>query len=181
MRPDRIILGEARGPEAVDMLQAMNTGHEGSLTTVHANDARDALSRLELMIGLAGLELPVSVMRGYIASAFSLIVHVSRLAGGARRVTRVAELRGLKDGTTYRVRDLFRFEQSGVVDGEAVGSFRATGYVPTKLLDRLSASGRPVDAGLFADRPLLEILPTVGAGGDEVVPDIELTREADDE
>ncbi|HYH63985.1 MAG TPA: CpaF/VirB11 family protein, partial [Urbifossiella sp.] len=182
MRPDRIILGEARGAEAVDMLQAMNTGHEGSLTTVHANDARDALSRLELMVGLAGVDLPVSVMRGYIASAFSLIVHVSRLAGGARRVTRVAELRGLKDNK-YRVRDIFRFEQSGVVDGDAVGSFRATGYAPTKLLERLSAAGRNVDAGLFADRPLLEILPTAADNGyaDEVVPDIELTREADDE
>jgi len=182
MRPDRIILGEARGAEAVDMLQAMNTGHEGSLTTVHANDARDALSRLELMVGLAGVDLPVGVMRGYIASAFSLIVHVSRLAGGARRVTRVAELRGLKDNK-YRVRDIFRFEQTGVVDGEAVGSFRATGYAPTKLLERLSAAGRNVDAGLFADRPLLEILPTAADNGfaEEVVPDIELTREADDE
>mgnify|MGYP001018561776 CR=1 FL=1 len=162
MRPDRIILGEARGPEAVDMLQAMNTGHEGSMTTVHANDARDALARLELMIGLAGVDLPVPVMRGYIASAFSLIVHVSRLAGGARRVTRVAELRGLKDGTTYRVRDVFRFHQTGVVEGAAVGSFQATGYAPAKLLARLDASGYPIDPGVFAPRDLADILPTAG-------------------
>jgi pilus assembly protein CpaF len=165
MRPDRIILGEARGPEAVDMLQAMNTGHEGSLTTVHANDARDALSRLELMIGLAGVDLPVAVMRGYIATAFSLIVHVSRLAGGARRVTRVAELRGLKDGTQYRVRDIFKFDQTGVIGGSAVGAFQATGYIPKKLLARLDSAGHPADEGLFIRRDLADILPT--AGGDD--------------
>ena len=158
MRPDRIILGEARGPEAVDMLQAMNTGHEGSLTTVHANDTRDALARLELMIGLAGVDLAVAVMRGYIASAFQLLVHVSRLAGGARRITRVSELVGLRKGTTYRVRDIFVFEQTGVVNGQAVGAFKATGYVP-KLLARFEAAGRPLADPVFAARALAEVLP----------------------
>jgi pilus assembly protein CpaF len=97
-------------------------------------------------------------------------------------VTRVAELRGLK-GDKYRVRDIFRFEQTGVVDGDAVGSFRATGYAPTKLLDRLAAAGKGLDGRLFDDRPLLEILPTAGDNGfpDDVVPDIELTREVEGE
>jgi pilus assembly protein CpaF len=155
MRPDRIILGEARGPEAVDMLQAMNTGHEGSLTTVHANDTRDALARLELMIGLAGVDLPVQVLRGYIASAFHLLIHISRLAGGARKITRVSELRGLRKGTGYRVRDVFVFDQTGVVDGQAVGVFKATGYTP-RLLDRMTAAGRPLSAELFSARSLGE-------------------------
>lgn len=158
MRPDRIILGEARGTEAVDMLQAMNTGHEGSLTTVHANDTRDALARLELMVGLAGVDIAVQVLRGYIASAFSLIVHVSRLAGGARRITRVSELVGLRKGTRYRVRDVFVFEQTGVVNGHAVGVYRATGYVP-QLLVRFAAAGRPIDEREFAERELMEVVP----------------------
>ncbi len=153
MRPDRIILGEARGPEAVDLLQAMNTGHEGSLTTVHANDTRDALFRLELMIGLAGVDLAVPVLRGYIASAFHLLVHVSRLAGGARKVTRISELRGLKKGNNYRVRDIFVFDQTGVTDGQAVGAYRTTGYTP-RLLARMATAGRPMAKDLFASREL---------------------------
>jgi pilus assembly protein CpaF len=153
MRPDRIILGEARGPEAVDLLQAMNTGHEGSLTTVHANDTRDALFRLELMIGLAGVDLAVPVLRGYIASAFHLLVHVSRLAGGARKVTRISELRGLKKGNNYRVRDIFVFDQTGVTDGQAVGAYRTTGYTP-RLLTRMATAGRPMAKELFASREL---------------------------
>ena len=135
------------------MLQAMNTGHEGSLTTVHANDTRDALARLEIMIGLAGVDLPVQVLRGYIASAFHLLIHVSRLAGGARKITRVSELRGLKKGVGYRVRDVFVFDQTGVVDGQAVGVFRATGYKP-RLLDRMATAGRPLSADLFSPRAL---------------------------
>src|SRR5579872_4939501 len=158
MRPDRIILGEARGPEAVDMLQAMNTGHEGSLTTVHANDTRDALGRIELMIGLAGLDLAVPVLRGYIANAFQILVHVSRLAGGARKITRISELIGLRKGKTYRVRDIFVFEQTGVVNGNAVGQFKATGYVPL-VLERLKAAGRPLPEKMFAARSLAEVEP----------------------
>src|SRR6187549_1947547 len=95
MRPDRIIVGECRGAEALDMLQAMNTGHEGSLTTVHANDTRDALTRLEMMVMMAGFDLPVPVIRYYIASAITLVVHTARLKGGRRRVTRVSEVVGL--------------------------------------------------------------------------------------
>lgn len=148
MRPDRIILGEARGAEAVDMLQAMNTGHEGSLTTVHANGTRDALSRLELMVGLAGVDINVSVLRGYIANAFALIVHVSRLAGGARKITRVSELIGLQSNDRYRLKDIFRYVQTDVVDGQAVGYYEATGYVP-KVMERFRSMGRIINPVIF--------------------------------
>lgn len=130
MRPDRIILGEVRGGEALDMLQAMNTGHEGSLTTIHANDTLDALSRLEVMVSMAGFDLPVMVVRRYIASAITLVVHVARLQGGVRRVTRVSEINGVADGE-YVMQDLFRFHQQGVDEaGRTRGVFAATGQVP---------------------------------------------------
>lgn len=158
MRPDRIILGEARGSEAVDLLQAMNTGHDGSLTTLHANDTRDALNRLELLVGLSGVEIAVSVLRGYIASALTLLVHVSRLAGGDRKITRISELIGLRKGRHYRVRDIFVFEQTGVVNGAAVGKFVATGYAP-HLLVKLAAAGTPLSDRLFTPRDLMEIGP----------------------
>lgn len=183
MRPDRIILGEARGPEAVEILQAMNTGHEGSLTTVHANDTRDALARLELMIGLSGVELPLGVMRSYVGSAVQLIVHLTRQAGGARRITRVSELLGVSRKTgSYRVRDIFRFDQEGVVRGVAVGTFRATGYTPA-LTARLDAAGYPVPDTLFAARDLLQVLPPaeeIADGPDEPTPDIDLEVRGDD-
>jgi pilus assembly protein CpaF len=167
MRPDRIILGEARGPEAVDMLQAMNTGHEGSLTTVHANDTRDALGRLELMIGLSGVDLAVSVLRGYIANAFHLLVHVSRLAGGHRRITRISELVGLRKAKIYRVRDIFVFEQTDVQNGHAVGHFKATGYVP-QMLTRFVSAGWPIPETMFAERVLATIgPPATPANGEE--------------
>ena len=130
MRPDRIILGEVRGGEALDMLQAMNTGHEGSLTTIHANDTRDALSRLEVMVSMAGFDLPVAVTRRYIASAITLIVHLARLKGGVRRVMRVSEITALESGD-YAIQDLFGFQQTGVDDrGIARGHFYATGHMP---------------------------------------------------
>jgi pilus assembly protein CpaF len=152
MRPDRIIVGECRGPEALDMLQAMNTGHEGSLTTVHANDAHDALTRLETMVLLNSLELPVSVLRHYIASALTVIVQLTRLKGGSRKVTRIIELTGQgPDG--YAFEEIFGFRQTGVVDGMAQGEFYATGYKP-RFLSRLQASGIPLDDDLFAARPL---------------------------
>jgi pilus assembly protein CpaF len=121
MRPDRIIVGEVRGAEALDMLQAMNTGHEGSLTTIHANNTADAISRLEMMVAMAGLELPHWVVRSYISSGISLIVHLTRLPGGARRVTRISEL--IKSPPDkIELSDLFVFEQSGVDEsGQAVG------------------------------------------------------------
>jgi pilus assembly protein CpaF len=153
MRPDRIIIGEVRGPEALDMLQAMNTGHEGSLTTIHANDTRDALARLEMMVTMAGFEMPVAVVRHYIASALRVVVQLARLKGGARRVMRVSEIIGLKRHRYYVVRDLFGFRQTGVHDDAAVGEFYATGYVPA-CLDRLHAAGIDLSPDLFTERTM---------------------------
>jgi pilus assembly protein CpaF len=153
MRPDRIIIGEVRGPEALDMLQAMNTGHEGSLTTIHANDTRDALSRLEMMVTMAGFEVPLPVIRKYVSSAICLLVHVTRLKGGARRLSRISEIVGLKKGRRYVVQDLFEFRQTGVIDGRAVGQFHATGREPG-FVDRLHTYGIDLPPGLFAERVL---------------------------
>jgi pilus assembly protein CpaF len=153
MRPDRIIIGEVRGAEALDMLQAMNTGHEGSLTTIHANDTRDALSRLEMMITMAGFEMPLPVIRTYIGSALRLLVHVTRLKGGARKVSRISEIRGLRKARRYVVHDIFAFRQTGVVDGQAVGHFHATGETPD-ILERLHTSGIDLPPSLFAERVL---------------------------
>lgn len=151
MRPDRIIIGEVRGAEALDMLQAMNTGHEGSLTTIHANDARDALARLELMVAMAGFELPIPVVRQYIASGLSLVVHLARLKGGIRRVMRVSEIVGLRDGG-LQLEDVFGFEQTGVDDtGVAQGEFYVTGYRPL-CLTRLRAAGIRLPDEMFDKR-----------------------------
>ena len=153
MRPDRIILGEVRGAEALDMLQAMNTGHEGSLTTIHANDTLDALSRLEVMVSMAGFELPVGVVRRYIASAITLVVHLARLKGGVRRVTRISEITGLIDGE-YQMHELFGFRQCGVdARGRARGTFYATGHVP-QLRHRCEELGIELPAAWFAAREL---------------------------
>jgi pilus assembly protein CpaF len=157
MRPDRIILGECRGGEALDMLQAMNTGHEGSMTTVHANDSRDALTRLEMMVMMAGFDLPIPVIRYYIASALTLVVQLARLKGGARKVVRVSEVCGLDPGP-YDVRDVFGYRQQGVRDGAAYGEFYGTGYRP-RVLDRLRAAGFELPDALFADRAIPD-LPT---------------------
>jgi pilus assembly protein CpaF len=153
MRPDRIIIGECRGPEALDMLQAMNTGHDGSLTTVHANDARDVLARLEMMVSMAGFEMPVSVIRNYVASAITVLVHLGRLKGGARKVLRISELLGLRKRRSYVVRDVFIFEQTGIKDGMAVGAFHASGYAP-RFLSRLHAAGIDLPPELFEKRVL---------------------------
>jgi pilus assembly protein CpaF len=153
MRPDRIIVGEVRGAEALDMLQAMNTGHEGSLTTIHANDTRDALSRLEVMTSMAGFDLPVAVTRRYIASAITLIIHLARLKGGVRRVMRISEITSLENGE-YAIQDLFGFEQSGADDrGIARGHFFATGNRPS-FLKRLNQIGIEIPERLFAPRQL---------------------------
>lgn len=152
MRPDRIIVGEVRGAEALDMLQAMTTGHEGSLTTIHANDTRDALARLEMMVMLAGLDIPVPVIRRYIASAVGLVVQVARLKGGPRKVVRVTEIVGLKK-RAYVLRDLFAFQQTAVCHGVAVGEFQATGKEPT-FLPRLKAMGVELSPDLFRQRAL---------------------------
>jgi pilus assembly protein CpaF len=153
MRPDRIILGEVRGGEALDMLQAMNTGHEGSLTTIHANDTHDALSRLEVMVSMAGFDLPVPVVRKYIASAITLVIHLARLRGGVRRVMRVSEVMSLENGD-YKIQDIFGFEQRGSDDrGIARGHFYATGNKPV-FLKRLNQLGIEIPDSLFAQRQL---------------------------
>jgi pilus assembly protein CpaF len=154
MRPDRIILGECRAGEALDMLQAMNTGHEGSLTTVHANDTRDALTRLEMMVLMSGFELPVPVIRYYVATAIGLIVHLARLKGGRRKVMKVSEIAGLED-SKYDVRDIFGYRQKGVRDGRAYGEFYATGYRP-KCLERLKSMGIELPDNLFVERIIPE-------------------------
>jgi pilus assembly protein CpaF len=147
MRPDRILVGEVRGAEVWDMLQAMNTGHDGSLTTIHANSAHDALSRLEMMVAMTGFEVPVHVVRQYIASGISLIVQVARLAGGVRRVMQVSEIVPSPEG--YLIKDIFGFEQTGVnEDGIAVGEFFASGHVPG-FLTRIRASGAKLNEGIF--------------------------------
>jgi pilus assembly protein CpaF len=151
MRPDRILVGEVRGPEALDMLQAMNTGHEGSLTTIHSNDTRDALSRLEMMVAMTGFELPVLVVRQYIAAGIKLVVHLSRLKGGLRRVMKISEIVGVENGS-FKIEDIFGFEQLGVDDsGIAHGEFYATGYRPA-CLSRLQASGIKLPDDLFKAR-----------------------------
>jgi pilus assembly protein CpaF len=153
MRPDRIIVGEARGGEALDMLQAMNTGHEGSLTTIHANNTRDALARLEMMVTMAGFEMPLPLVRNYIATAMRLLVHMVRLKGGTRKVLRISEIVGLKRRKYYVLKDVFGFRQTGLRDGMAVGEFYATGYVPS-FLDRLHTAGVDLPPELFAERVL---------------------------
>ncbi|MEQ8789784.1 MAG: CpaF family protein [Pirellulaceae bacterium] len=151
MRPDRILCGEVRGGEALDMLQAMNTGHEGSLTTIHANDTRDALARLEMMVAMTGFELPVPVVRQYIAAGIKLVIHVSRLKGGVRRVTRISEIVGGVGGE-YQIEDIFGFKQTGVDEnGAAVGRFYATGYRP-ECLERMKSCGANLPEHLFEEQ-----------------------------
>jgi pilus assembly protein CpaF len=147
MRPDRIIVGEVRGPEAFDMMQAMNTGHEGSMTTVHANSTRDALARIENMVLMAGLDLPVRSIREQMASALHLMVHLSRLPDGRRVVTLVSEITGM-ESQVVTMQDVFRFEQTGIdAAGRLVGSLEPTGIMPT-FMDRLAKSGITLDMGV---------------------------------
>ena len=153
MRPDRIIIGECRGPEALDMLQAMNTGHEGSLTTIHANAPRDAVSRLETMIMMGGIELPMKAVRQQFASACDLIIQSNRLQGGPRKVTHITEVVGLEQDTVI-MQDIFLFVQTGIDEtGRATGHFEATGVRPT-FMDRLERTGVRLPANLFAARVL---------------------------
>ena len=148
MRPDRIVVGEVRGAEVLDMLQAMNTGHDGSLCTVHANSARDALSRVETMVLMAGIALPMRAMREYIAAALDLVIHVSRLPDGSRKLMRVTEIAGM-EGDVITTQDIFVFEQDGVdAEGRILGRHRATGVRP-RFADRLARAGIHFDSGLF--------------------------------
>jgi len=140
MRPDRIVIGEVRGAEAVDMLQAMNTGHEGSLTTIHANNARDAISRLENMVGMAGINLPHKAARQQIASAITVIVQGNRLPDGQRKITSIQEITGM-EGDVITMQEIFAFSQKGVdADGKVTGHFQATGIRP-KFADKLRNHG----------------------------------------
>jgi pilus assembly protein CpaF len=150
MRPDRIIVGEVRAEEALDMLQAkaMNTGHDGSLTTIHANSQRDALYRLDTMVAMANLNIPERAIRQQIASAVNLIVQVSRLADGTRKVTGVSEITGM-EGDVITMQDIFVFERSGIgPNGKVIGRFRATGIRP-KCSDRITASGHTLRMDMF--------------------------------
>jgi len=155
MRPERIIIGECRGPETLDMLQAMNTGHEGSLTTLHANTPRDAVARMETMIMMAGFELPLKAMRQQIASAVDLIVQASRLQGGVRRITHITEICGMEQDTIV-MQDLYHYQQSGIDEnGRARGRFVATGIRPT-FMERLESAGVRLPASAFRERVMLE-------------------------
>ena len=148
MRPDRIVVGEVRGEEALDMLQAMNTGHDGSLTTVHANTPRDALSRVETMIAMGATNLPERAMRQQIAAAIQLVVQQTRLSDGSRKVTSISEITGM-EGEIITMQEIFLFEKMGVTqDGKVIGRFRATGVRP-KLCERLRASGIHLPADMF--------------------------------
>ena len=148
MRPDRIIVGECRGGEALDMLQAMNTGHDGSLTTVHANSPRDVISRLETMVLMSGMELPSRAIREQIASAVDIIIHESRLSDGSRKVTAITEVTGL-EGNQIVMQDIFAFSQKGVgSDGKVVGEFKPTGAMPT-WFDQLAGRGLKCDPRMF--------------------------------
>ena len=148
MRPDRIVVGECRGGEALDMLQAMNTGHDGSLTTVHANAPRDALSRLETLVMMAGMELPLKVIRQQIASAVDLIVQQSRLKDGTRKVTAITEVAGM-EGDTVVLTDVFKFEQTGVAEGgKIIGNLKPTGIRP-HFSPRLEAAGLKLGPEVF--------------------------------
>ena len=148
MRPDRIIVGEVRGEEALDMLQAMNTGHDGSLTTVHANSPRDAISRLETMAMMANLNVPEKAIRQQIASAITVVVQIARLSDGTRRVTHLSEITGM-DEDVVSMQDIFVFEKQGVTEtGHVIGSFAATGIRP-RLAEKLKMSGIALPAALF--------------------------------
>lgn len=150
MRPDRIVVGEIRGEEAVDMLQAMNTGHDGSLTTAHSNGPRDTLSRIETMALMSGLELPIRAIREQIASAVDLIIHTERMRDGTRKVVSITEIVGM-EGDIIPMTDLFVFEQIGVEDGKVLGHLRSTGLRP-KILDRIEATGIHLPPSIFGKR-----------------------------
>jgi pilus assembly protein CpaF len=148
MRPDRIVVGECRGGETLDMLQAMNTGHDGSMSTVHANSPRELLSRLEVMVLMSGVDLPITAIREQIAASVHVIVHQARFPCGARRITQITEVTGLVAGT-IQTQDLFRYNSHGVgTDGRGAGEYQATGHMP-QFYEALARSGHPLDLSLF--------------------------------
>jgi pilus assembly protein CpaF len=148
MRPDRIVIGEVRGPEVLDMLQAMNTGHEGSMSTIHANSPRDALSRLENMVGLTGLSIGLKPLRQQIVSALSIVIQIARLADGKRKLVSLQEITGM-EGDVIEMQEIFRFRQTGVSPSGAVqGSFQTTGIRP-RFCERLAARGAALPEQIF--------------------------------
>jgi pilus assembly protein CpaF len=150
MRPDRIVIGEVRGGEAIDMLQAMNTGHDGSLTTIHANTPRDALARLETMIQMTGMRLSDRAMRQQIASAINLVIQVARLTDGTRRITSISEITGM-EGETITMQEVFIFDRRGVdKDGKVLGKFRPTGVRP-RFAERLEIYGMQLPRSFFEE------------------------------
>jgi len=150
MRPDRIVVGEVRGAEALDMLQAMNTGHDGSLTTVHANSSRDALSRIETMVAMSGVQFPIAALRAQIASAIDVIVHMERHEDGRRRITSVQEINGMESDTIV-MSEIFAFTRSGVdAKGNVLGRFHPTGIVP-EFFDRIRKRGLDLPVSIFSD------------------------------
>ena len=155
MRPERIIIGECRGGETLDMLQAMNTGHDGSLTTIHANSPRDGIARLETLVMMAGFEMPMKAIRQQITSAVHLIIQSNRLQGGPRRVTHITEVAGM-EGDTVVMQDIFRYVQTGIDEsGTATGHFVSTGIRPS-FMDRLEQSGIRLPASAFRERVMLQ-------------------------
>ena len=150
MRPDRIVVGEVRGAEALDMLQAMNTGHDGSLTTVHANSSRDALSRIETMVAMSGVQFPIAALRSQISSAIDVIIHMERHEDGRRRVTSVQEINGMESDTIV-MSEIFTFTRSGVdAKGNVIGRFHPTGIVP-EFFDRIRKRGLELPVSIFSD------------------------------
>ena len=147
MRPDRILVGECRSGEALDMLQAMNTGHDGSMTTIHSNNPRDGLRRIETMVLMAGTELPLKAIREQIASSIELVVHLGRLKDGTRRVTQVTEVQGMESDTIV-MQDIFVFHQTGIKDGIVQGSLKPTGLRP-KFMTKLIENSIEVEDGIF--------------------------------
>ena len=155
MRPERIIIGECRGPETLDMLQAMNTGHEGSLTTIHANTPRDGIARIETMIMMAGFDLPLKAMRQQIASGVDLIVQANRLQGGPRKVTHITEIVGMEQDTIV-MQDIYKYTQDGIDEnGRAVGHFESTGIRPT-FMNRLEQAGVRLPSSAFRQRVMMQ-------------------------
>lgn len=153
MRPDRIIIGECRGPETLDMLQAMNTGHDGSLTTVHANNPRDAIARIETLVMMGGVDLPLKAIRHQLSEAVHIIIQASRLQGGPRKVTYITEVLNMEQDTVI-LQDIFKFEQTGIdEDGRATGEFVSTGVRP-HCMEALEAAGVRLPANLFSARTL---------------------------
>jgi pilus assembly protein CpaF len=151
MRPDRIVVGECRGGETLDMLQAMNTGHDGSLTTAHANTPRDMLSRLETMCLMAGMDLPVKAIREQVSSAVDVIIQQQRLRDGSRKVTHVTEIQGM-EGDVIVMSDIFVFEQQGIENGKIIGRLKPTGIRP-KFYERIENAGISLPANIFGAGP----------------------------